>query len=348
MSAEDKLKEIISFLKFEIPFEKEFVTYLDEIYTYMKYNDNSPLKDEFFDEYFNVVDGIRNQLIELNDVLQSGIIKNEEFRKAFVLSRIPFKCPEQYFFYKMIAVLNNDNKSDTDFGVIVEKLNRYAFFNSIDTRKLLDNIGDKYNGNLPINFYGENRKKEIKMRDYQNHIKTINDPRNLTDEERNVVGYRGELYYKENYKPQDGRILVWNSQDVDGFAHIDFLEYNYKDDHLIPHEIKTTVTNDDLNIATISAEEFKYLYETLNQKNVTYFLHRYQFTPDLNTLRDSARFEIYDKDHAIGFNKDETLIHAFDLNCIDNNKNYKLFYSKIPYDNIYREEYDNVKKLILK
>ena len=350
MSIEDKIKEIISFLKFETTYDKIFDSYLDEIYSYMKDNVESPLTIEFVEQYFKSIDDIYNQIKELDDVLKGNIIKNKVFKEAFIKSHIPFKCDEQYFFYKMYKVIHNDYKEDETFDSIICDLNKYIFNNSFNIKELLTNMGDlsTYDVKQNKNFYEKNNIKSVLMKQIQNGNIIIGNPRSLSDYEMDAVGYRGELHFNSNYKPRDGRLLVWNSQNVDGYSKFDFLEYDYKDDFLFPHEIKTTVTNDALYSATISVEEFKYLYETLNQKNVTYFLHRYQFTPDLNTLRDSARFEIYDKDHAIGFNKDETLIHAFDLNCIDNNKNYKLFYSKIPYDNIYREEYDNVKKLILK
>ena len=351
MSTEDKIKEIISFLKFETTYDKIFDSYLDEIYSYMKDNIESPLTIEFVEQYYKSIDDIYNQIKELDDVLKGNIIKNKDFKEAFIKSHIPFKCDEQYFFYKMYKVIHNDYKEDETFDSIICDLNNYIFNNSFNIKELLTNMGDlsTYDVKQNKNFYEKNNIKFVLMKQIQNGNIIIGNPRSLSDYEMDAVGYRGELHFNSNYKPQDGRLLVWNSQNVDGYSKFDFLEYDYKDDFLFPHEIKTTVTNDALNIATISEKEFFYLCDTLDQKNVIYFLHRYQFTPDLNTLRDSARFEIRNKRDVEGYNSNDQKMGYFELKCHEKQpENYHSFYTKLPIDIPVKQGFDEVRELLLK
>lgn len=351
MSIEKKIKEIISFLKSETTYDKIFDSYLDEIYSYMKDNLESPLTIEFVEQYYKSIDGIYNQIKKLDDVLKGNIIKNKDFKEAFIKSHIPFKCDEQYFFYKMYKVIHNDYKEDKTFDSIICDLNNYIFNNSFNIKELLTNMGDlsTYDIKQNKNFYEKNNIKFVLMKQIQNGNIMIGNPRSLTDYEMDAVGYRGELHFNSNYKLQDGRLLVWNSQDVDVFAHIDFLEYDYKNDFLFPHEIKTTVTNDALNSATISEKEFLYLYDTLNQKNVTYLLHRYQFSRDLNEFIDSVRFEIRNKRDVEGYNSNDQKMGYFDLYCHEKQpENYPSFYRKIPYDIPVQQGFDMVRELLLK
>lgn len=331
MSSEEKLKEVLSFLKLEILYDKKFDSYLDEIFTYMKYNMNSPLTLEFNIIFNTITKELYKQLNELDSTLKNIDIKNKEFKNAFVISHIPFKCDEQYFIYKMIKALNNDYSIDSTFDSILPKLNKYIYNNSIDCNGLLKRIDSNsdYNVLLNKNFYEENRKKALLLAKYQDGTLVIDDPRKLNDTELGVVGYRGELYFKTKYESSDSKkLIVWNSQNINGYAHVDFLEYDHKTDHLYPHEIKTTVTNDALNDCTITKSEFEYLYDTLDSKNITYLLHKYAFSKDLNYYNDGITFEIIDKENVNGKKDNGQETNSFMLKCKNDNKYYE-FYTKM-------------------
>ena len=348
MTSEEKLRIIIAYLKNEIQYKNEFDSYLAEIYTYMKYNMTSPLTIEFFNEYFKIKDGIYKQIDDLNTKLKNGILKNEEFKNAFKISHIPFKCDEQYFLYKMIKVLNNDYSFESTFDAILPKINKYLFNDSFDSKELLNMMGEhaEYNVVLNQNFYEKNKKKRLLMRQYQEGSLIITDPYNLTNEQLGPVGYRGELHFKQNYQKNDDKILLWISQDVNGFAHIDFLEYDYKKDHLSPHEVKTTVRDINLDEATLTSDEFLYMCDNLESKNVTYNLHRYAFTTDLNDYKDGTRFVIANKGSIKGYRDNGNELNIMRL-FTNVNGNNETFYLRIS-EEINSEYIDTVKKKILK
>lgn len=348
MFAEHKLKTLISYLKNEIPYKTNFDSNLNEIYTFMKYNSTSPLTEEFFDEYFKIKDGIHQQIYYLNKRLQSNVLKNEEFKKAYKISHIPFKCDEQYFLYKMVKVLNNDYSDDETFDIILPKINKYLFNDEFDTKELLKLMGEEANYNVKLNknFYEINKNKKLLMEQYQQGNLVITDPYNLTKEQLGAVGYRGELHFKDSYQKDDNRIIVWVSQNVDGFAHVDFLEYDFKEDQLFPHEIKTTVRDIALDEATLTKDEFLYMCDGLESNNVTYHLHRYSFTPNLIKYNDGTKFIIYNKDKIIGYKDNGSELNIMRLFAnVDNNK--ETFCLKIS-SAINSEYIDSVKKKILK
>lgn len=344
MSSEEKVKLILSLLKSEIEYDKEIDSYLDDAFSYMKNNINSPLTLEFSDQYERIKNGLYNQIKELDDILKSNVIKNKEFKNAFIISHIPFKCDEQYFIYKLIRTLNNDYINDETFDAILPQLNKYLFDNAFDTNLLLSKVEDNYDYNVVKNknFYEKNKEKNRLMKKYQEGNLIINNPRVLSKQELEAVGYRGELYFKKTHSLLDpDNLFIWCSQNVNGFSHIDFLEYNHKIDHLYPHEVKTTVTNYALNNATISEKEFEYMYDTLDSKNITYNLYRYAFSQDLIEYKDGIRFVIIDKNNVNAFDDKEKELSFAELFCKDCNE---IFFYKLPDGTIYYEGFEETKK----
>ena len=306
----DSFINIYCYLNSTKLYDKSLDDSVDEGIKYLKENRSSFSCGYAANRIVNLERSVIERLLVMYDYLQNNYIKNQIVLGKFIVSLIPFRSNEEYFFLKLICAYRGiDYSNIRTFEQVLDIFLVNYPHEKNEIKKSLTQQCLSLDLLLNQNGYDYAREMYRERLDYINGYKKL-DGNKLDDLQLQVVGKAAESDYLKFYVPSKDELLIWSARDISQYAGEDFIKYNFLTGITDLCEVKGTVYGD-VHCAFITPKESELCKSTYSSNDVNYSVIRYQYDDIMLNINDSVTFNMIEEGNLIAFNNQGDVITNF-------------------------------------